>query len=125
MAVTASAPGSRQTQMNTRIDMALKEAGDTVLGNLGYTPSMAVRGFWRFIVIHQDDAAAVREIIEPAVATELSDEVARKTSATSRLRSLYEQTVAELEIDGEGADILPSWDELRDAWYDERLGGDA
>lgn len=125
MTVMASASSSRQTQMNARIDAALKEAGDTVLGNLGYTPSMAVRGFWRFIVNHQDDAAAVREIIEPAVATELSAEAARKMSATSRLRSLYEQTAAELGIDGEDASILPSWDELRDAWYTERLEGDA
>lgn len=123
MTVMASAPSSRQTQMNARIDAALKEAGDAVLENLGYTPSMAVRGFWRFIVSHQDDAAAVREIVEPSAATELSHEAARKMSATSRLRSLYERTTAELEIDGDGA-ALPSWGELRDAWYDERLGGD-
>ncbi|MBM6786423.1 hypothetical protein H6A33_09500 [Collinsella tanakaei] len=125
MTVMASASSSRQIQMNVRIDAALKEAGDTVLGNLGYTPSMAVRGFWRFIVNYQDDAAAVREINEPDVATELSAEAAHKMSATSRLRSLYEQTAAELGIDGEDASILPSWDELRDAWYTERLEGDA
>lgn len=35
---------TRQVQMNTRMDESLKEAGDAVLRQLGYTPSTAVRG---------------------------------------------------------------------------------
>ena len=58
---TTAASQVRQTQMNTRIDMALKEAGDAVLARLGYSPSAAVRGFWQFVVDHQDDAASVRK----------------------------------------------------------------
>ena len=118
---TTAAPLARQTQMNTRMDAALKEAGDAVLARLGYSPSAAVRGLWQFVVDHQDDAASVRKVIEPGAASALSDESARKASAITCLRSLYAQTARELGIPGnDGADI-PSWDDLREDWYDERL----
>ena len=122
---TTVASQARQTQMNTRIDAALKEAGDAVLARLGYSPSAAVRGLWQFMVDHQDDAASVREVIEPGAASALSDEAARKASAITSLRSLYAQTARELGISGnDGADI-PSWDDLREDWYDERLEKEA
>lgn len=122
---TTAAPQARQTQMNTRIDTALKEAGDAVLARLGYSPSAAVRGFWQFVVDHQDDAASVRKVIAPDAVTALSDEAARKASAITSLRSLYAQTARELGIPGnDGADI-PSWDDLREDWYHERLGREA
>lgn len=122
---TTAAPQARQTQMNTRIDIALKEAGDAVLARLGYSPSAAVRGFWQFVVDHQDDATSVREVIEPGAAGVLSDEAARKTSAIAGLRSLYAQTAQELGIPGNGGVDLPSWDDLREDWYHERLGREA
>lgn len=125
MSGTTAAPLARQTQMNTRIDAALKEAGDAVLARLGYSPSAAVRGLWQFVVDHQDDAASVREVISPSAATALSDEAARKASAITSLRSLYAHTAQELGISGnDGADI-PSWDDLREDWYDERLEKEA
>lgn len=125
MSGTIAAPLARQTQMNTRIDATLKEAGDAVLARLGYSPSAAVRGLWQFVVDHQDDAASVRKVIEPGVASALSDESARKASAIAGLRSLYAQTAQELGIPGnDGADI-PSWDDLREDWYDERLEREA
>ena len=122
---TTTAPLARQTQMNTRIDAALKEAGDAVLARLGYSPSAAVRGLWQFVVDHQDDAASVRKVIAPDAATTFSDEVARKTSAITSLRSLYAQTAQELGIPGNGGVRLPSWDDLREDWYDERLEREA
>ena len=122
---TTTAPLARQTQMNTRIDAALKEAGDAVLARFGYSPSAAVRGLWQFVVDHQDDAASVREVIEPGVATALSDEAARKASAMTDLRSLYAQTAQELGIPGNDGAGLPSWDDLREDWYDERLEREA
>ena len=122
---TTAASQARQTQMNTRIDIALKEAGDAVLARLGYSPSAAVRGLWQFVVDHQDDAASVRKVIAPDAATALSDEAARKTSAITGLRSLYAQTAQELGIPGNGGVGLPSWDDLREDWYDERLGREA
>lgn len=120
-----AAPLARQTQMNTRIDVGLKEAGDAVLAQLGYTPSAAVRGLWRFVVAHQDDVAAIREVIEPDAASALSDEAVRKAAAISGLRSLYEQTACELGIPDKAEADLPSWDDLREGWYDERLEREA
>lgn len=122
---TTAAPLARQTQMNTRIDASLKEAGDAVLARLGYSPSAAVRGLWQFIVDHQDDAASVRKVIEPDAASALSDEAARKASAITSLRSLYAQTARELGIPGDDGADIPFWDDLREDWYDERLGREA
>ena len=114
-------PKARQTQMNTRIDSDLKEAGDAVLARLGYTPSAAIRGFWQYAVDHQDDAASIRSIVDPDAASTLSDEAARKMSATAGLRSLYARTAEVLGIADTRTEEISSWDELRDAWYDERL----
>ena len=125
MHATNAVPTARQTQMNTRIDAELKVAGDAALAHLGYTPSAAVRGLWRFVVDHQDDAAAVREVIEPDAASALSDEASRKAAAIAGLRSLYEQTACELGISGKDEAELPSWDGLREDWYDERLEREA
>lgn len=125
MPVTNAAPTARQTQMNTRIDVGLKEAGDAVLARLGYAPSAAVRGLWRFVVDHQDDAAAVRSVIEPDAASTLSDEASRKATAIAGLRSLYERTACELGISDKAEADLPSWDDLREGWYDERLEREA
>lgn len=122
---TTAASQVRQTQMNTRIDMALREAGDAVLARLGYSPSAAVRGLWQFMVDHQDDAASVRKVIAPDAATALSDEAARKASAITSLRSLYAQTARELGIPGNDGAGLPSWNDLREDWYDERLEREA
>ncbi|MDM8271302.1 type II toxin-antitoxin system RelB/DinJ family antitoxin [Thermophilibacter provencensis] len=125
MSETTAASQARQTQMNTRIDAALKEAGDAVLARLGYSPSAAVRGLWQYMVDHQEDAASVRKVIEPGAASALSDEAARKASAIAGLRSLYAQTTYELGISGYHSVDLPSWDDLREDWYHERLGREA
>ena len=122
---TTTAPLARQTQMNTRIDASLKEAGDAVLARMGYSPSAAVRGLWQFVVGHQDDVASVREVLEPDAASSLTDEAARKASAIADLRSLYAQTAQELGIPGNSVIGLPSWDDLREDWYDERLEREA
>ena len=122
---TAAVPQARQTQMNTRIDASLKEAGDAVLARMGYSPSAAVRGLWQFVVDHQDDVVSVREVLEPDAASSLTDEAARKASAIADLRSLYVQTARELGISGSGVANLTTWDDLREDWYDERLEREA
>lgn len=50
-----------------------------------------------------------------------TDGTAQKASALSDLRSLHAQTVRELDISGKGETDLPSWGDLREGWYDERL----
>lgn len=113
---------ARQVQMNTRIDAGLKAAGDSVLDGLGYTPSAAVRGLWRFIAEHADDAAAIRGVIEPEAAEALDDGASRRLAASASRRELYAQAISSLGIPSQPASELPGWDSLRDAWYEERLG---
>ena len=55
----------------------------------------------------------------------LSDAVDRRLSATAELRDLYTQTANELRIAEATSADLPSWDNLREAWYDERLDREA
>lgn len=121
-------PGSKQVQMNTRIEEGLKKAGDDVLARLGYSPSVAVRGLWRYVVDNQDDAGAIAKVIEPSAAEGLSDAASRKVEATRSIRELFARTAADLGIGDaspSGAPTsgeAPSWDDLRDDWYMERLG---
>ena len=118
-------PAARQTQVNTRIDAGLKAAGDAALARLSNTPSAEVRGLWQFVVDCQDDAAVVREVIEPDAASVLSDEASRKAAAIAGLRSLYERAACELGISDKAEADLTSWDDLREGWYDERLEREA
>ena len=39
------------TQMNIRMDAALKESGNAALARLGYTPSQAIRALWEGITL--------------------------------------------------------------------------
>ena len=50
-----------------------------------------------------------------------TDDVVRKASALSDLRSLHAQTARELDISEKDGVDLSSWDDLREGWYDERL----
>lgn len=109
--------------MNARIGRRLKSAGDTVLKRLGISPSTAVRGLWEYVVDHQDDAAAIQEILVPASAAP-SDEAQRKFAMLKAIRAQYEQTVQELGLaDASSSAATPSWDKLRDEFYDEQLEG--
>lgn len=49
------------------------------------------------------------------------DGTVRKVSALHELGSLRAQTVRELDVPGKDGAGLPSWDDLREGWYDERL----
>ena len=111
------ARGSRQVQMNTRIDEGLKERGDAALHRLGYSPSEAVRGLWRYAVERQDDPDAIRAVL----GGERNNDVERRVSALAVQQERYAQCAAELGIAAGARDDLPSWSALRDEWYDERL----
>lgn len=41
-----------QVQMNTRIGVEIKRAGDEVLRRYGYSPSSAVQALWTYLVEH-------------------------------------------------------------------------
>ena len=127
-AMTHGSLGSKQVQMNTRIDASLKKTGDAVLARLGYSPSAAVRGLWQYIVDKQDDANTIVRVIGPSAAAGISEAASRKVEATRSIRELFARTAADLGIGDaspSGAPTsgeAPSWDELRDDWYMERLG---
>ena len=40
------------TQMNVRLDSAVKRAGDAVFADHGYTPSQVVRAVWDYAVVY-------------------------------------------------------------------------
>lgn len=112
--------GVAMTQMNTRIDAELKRSGDAVLRTLGLTPSAAVRGLWAYLVREQEDPAALRRVVDPDAFGE--DPSRGRAHALSSLRERYAATAAALALDPSTPAEVPSWDELRDAWYEERLG---
>ena len=52
-------PAAIMTQMNTRIEQDLKQRGDAVLAEAGFSPSDAVRALWKFAVAHEREPKAV------------------------------------------------------------------
>ena len=54
-------------QMNTRIDAEVKERGDAVLAQAGYSSSQAVRAIWSFAASHAHEPLAVRQFLQQAI----------------------------------------------------------
>ncbi len=54
---------STMVQMNTRIDRTLKQEGDRVFKAMGFSPSEAVRGFYRFACSHAMDRATLDPVL--------------------------------------------------------------
>lgn len=55
------ASAAPSTQMNTRIDLALKRQGDAVLKRHGISPSQAVRALWGYLAEKDDLPPFMRE----------------------------------------------------------------
>ena len=53
-------------QMNTRIDAEVKERGDAVLAQAGYSSSQAVRAIWSFAASHAHEPLVVRQFLQQA-----------------------------------------------------------
>lgn len=51
-------PRSRHDAVNTRIRADLKQRGDAVLAEAGFSPSEAVRALWKFAVAHEREPKA-------------------------------------------------------------------
>ncbi len=62
MAQMATAEKSKSVQMNVRIEQDLKQQGDSVFARLGYTPTQAVRGLYRFATNSTPDE--IRSVID-------------------------------------------------------------
>ena len=67
---------STMVQMNTRIDRTLKQEGDRVFKAMGFSPSEAVRGFYRFACSHAMDRATLDPVLSQ---TEEADELPFRT----------------------------------------------
>lgn len=68
------------TQINARIDRALKANGDAALLDAGITPSEAIRALWELALRYKDAPRTLHELLFPASQEEL-DEAALKRAA--------------------------------------------
>ena len=62
----ATSSPARTTQMNVRIDAALKASGDAALADAGATPSSAVRSLWSFAAAHADEPQVIADFLSDA-----------------------------------------------------------
>lgn len=98
------------TQMNVRIDENVKQQGDSVFAELGYTPSQVVRTVWSFAAQHAalpDRVTAVLAMMagdDEALARETRAETARQgpgiVDSFRKRFGLPEPPVDDIDIDG-------------------------
>lgn len=101
---------AEMTQFNTRMEKQLKQAGDSVLKDAGFTPSQAVRALWRLAVNNSNNPKAIKELLEDASATparlESDLETERKLQA---LRDGKKRMQAAFEELGLASEPLPAF----------------
>lgn len=106
------------TQMNVRLDRAVKRAGDAVLEARGCTPSRLVRALWEYLSVQ----GRVPDALERMLGQEEVDAGAAPAAddghdAGARLvASFYEGLGV-----SEPQRPAPDYAALRDEWADERL----
>ena len=91
---------STMVQMNTRIDRTLKQEGDRVFKAMGFSPSEAVRGFYRFACSHAMDRATLDPVLSQ---TEEADEL-----PFSELKSLWTRFVSDAGLSQHAQRTAPS-----------------
>lgn len=115
-----------QTQVNTRIDSALKARGDAAFQRAGITPSRAVRSLWRFAAAHSHEPEViVRETARlDGVAEDPSEEVRAKLEACRRGQRLFAEFMAATGISPAVLETMEqlSLNELREQELLERYG---
>lgn len=106
------------TQMNLRIDSHIKERGDAVLMEAGYSPTQAVRAIWTFAAAHAHEPQVVRDLLQQ-VEAELDPErearIEAKRAALRKLDDLRSQLEAVVGPSKGGYVEHLSYKELRDA----------
>ena len=120
MGALSSIEHARPVQMNTRIAEDLKQRGDAVLSRLGYSPSAAVRGLWRFIVLNDDQPERIKEVLDAGTEGVASKKDVLPEDPMAAISELYQETLRMLDLDDTVDADAPSYKELRDAWYEER-----
>ncbi len=112
------------TQMNVRMDAAVKNAGDAVFEQAGYTPTQIVRMLWEYAARHRSVPPLISRIIEE----DLSDSAqtrrqARLAIANEGLR-LSEAFRKRLGL----SDTTPTpldYEAIREEAYFEKYQGDS
>lgn len=105
------------SQMNTRIDSALRSRGDAVFARYGLSPSEVVRAIWRYAA----DTGAVPDFMRREDAScEFEGARARAAEGSGLAVRLAERGGLRLET-AEGSLQGATWRELRDAVYDDML----
>ena len=75
------------TQINVRIDRALKSSGDAALFDAGITPSEAIRAVWELGVRLKDSPQALRAALCPRSAEAVGEEVRRRAAVAASARA--------------------------------------
>ena len=93
-------------QMNTRMDVTLKSEGDSILAGMGYSPSQAVRAFWRYVVQQRNHPQQIEKVLSAGKDGIDSDGMRKRMEAVAAGRKL---------CDG----LRPAFPELASAPYKE------
>ena len=124
MAISSSvlSDATLSTQMNTRIERALKMQGDAVLERLGISPSQAVRSLWSYLA-HNDDIPEYMKAQRQTAEDEKHAEVRSLAEAGKGLavRLAVEKGLLAFAA-GDVQGIAPlDYDQMEDLMYEEML----
>lgn len=110
------------TQMNVRIDEAVKAGGDAVFERLGYSPTRVIRIVWEYAALHAGNPDAVEELLreaEQAIDPSIEEEGKRLAAGMEQGLEIYQRY-----LDALGLSALPSSglsdEELLEEAYRER-----
>lgn len=106
------------TQMNVRLDRAVKRAGDAVLEARGCTPSRLVRALWEYLSVQGRVPDALERLLgqEELDAGDVSAADDGHEAGARLVSSFYEGLGV-----SEPRRPAPDYAALRDEWADERL----
>lgn len=112
---------STMVQMNTRIDRTLKQEGDRVFKEEGFTPSEAIRAFWDYAARTGGKSEALQTVLKEAPAEE--DGITPQLEALRQGRAEICEAMSKLGL-GENPVLFEDgldYGELRDSYLEERL----
>lgn len=112
---------STMVQMNTRIDRTLKQEGDRVFKEEGFTPSEAIRAFWDYAARTGGKSEVLQTVLKEAPAEE--DGITPQLEALRQGRAEICEAMSKLGL-GENPVLFEDgldYGELRDSYLEERL----
>ncbi len=116
------------SQINARINSALKKNGDASLANAGFSPSQAIRALWELAERYADKPDTLRELLLPdeAKANELLEQKRRQhlLQVAREGAGIVKNAYAEVGLEWPSADDAPSYDELKMLAYEDRYASE-